>query len=444
MMDNEFNIDPNYRATLVSIVCPSFPDHQTESESLRSIKELRELLRTLGLKAGEAHIQNKKDIDPATILGSGKLAEIAEAAKEDDSKLLVFDFELTARQIANIRKITGLSVVDRVHVILEIFAKHARTREAKIQIEIARLQYMLPRLAGFWSHLNRQRGGVGVLGGEGEKQIELDRRIIREKIEFYKEELIQLEKQRIVRKKRRENQAVTAALVGYTNAGKSSIMNRLCRVEILEENKLFATLDSTYRMLNPDTKPPMIMIDTVGFISNLPNTLIDGFKTTLESALEADLLIIVCDISDPHYEKQLNVTYDVLKELKVENKETIIVFNKKDQLDDDLLKKIVLRKYPNSFLVSSYEPQDMNALRSHVVEYFLAKQDHYDLFIPYDDGGAHSAILSKTNVVNTSNHEKGIFYRIRVPDFIFGNLGVQKYILAPNDPRPEDMEWTTS
>jgi len=127
---------------------------------------------------------------------------------------------------------------------------------------------MLPRLAGFWTHLNRQRGGVGVLGGEGEKQIELDRRIIREKIEFYKEELISLEKQRVVRKKRRENQAVTAALVGYTNAGKSSIMNRLCRVEILEENKLFATLDSTYRMLNPDTKPPMIMIDTVGFISN--------------------------------------------------------------------------------------------------------------------------------------------------------------------------------
>ena len=442
MMDNEFNIDPDYRATLVSIVSPSFPDHQTESESRRSINELRELLRTLGLATGEAHIQNKKEIDPASILGSGKLKEIAEAAEADGSKLLVFDFELTARQITNIRKLTGLSVVDRVHVILEIFAKHARTKEAKIQIEIARLQYMLPRLAGFWTHLNRQRGGVGVLGGEGEKQIELDRRIIRDRIEFYKEELVTLEKQRIVRKKRRENQAVTAALVGYTNAGKSSIMNRLCRVEILEENKLFATLDSTYRMLNPDTKPPMIMIDTVGFISNLPNTLIDGFKTTLESALEADLLIIVCDISDPHYEKQLSVTYEVLKELNVENKETIIVFNKKDQCDDDLLKKIVLRKHPGSFLVSSYDPEDMAALRKHIVEFFLAKQEHFDLFIPYEDGAAHSAVMSKTNVVNTSNHEKGIFYRIRVPDFIFGNLGVQKYILGPNDPRLEETDWT--
>ena len=443
MMDNEFNIDPDYRATLVSIVSPSFPDHQTEGESRRSINELRELLRTLGLKTGSEHIQNKKEIDPASILGSGKLKEIAEAAHADGSKLLVFDFELTARQITNIRELTGLSVVDRVHVILEIFAKHARTKEAKIQIEIARLQYMLPRLAGFWTHLNRQRGGVGVLGGEGEKQIELDRRIIRDRIEFYKEELVTLEKQRNVRKKRRENQAVTAALVGYTNAGKSSIMNRLCRVEILEENKLFATLDSTYRMLNPDTKPPMIMIDTVGFISNLPNTLIDGFKTTLESAIEADLLIIVCDISDPYYEKQLSVTYEVLKELKVEQKETIIVFNKKDQCDDELLKKIVLRKYPGSFLVSSYDPEDMTSLRKHIIEYFLAKQEHFDLFIPYEDGAAHSAIMSKTNIVNTSHHEKGIFYRIRVPDFIFGNLGVQKYILGPNDPRLEETDWTT-
>lgn len=443
MMDNEFNIDSNYKATMVSLVCPSFDDHKTEAETQRSLNELKELLRTLGLKTGEFHIQNKKDIDPATILGSGKLQEIAEAAHEDGSELLVFDFELTARQIANIRKITGLSVVDRNHVILEIFAKHARTREAKIQIEVARLQYMLPRLAGFWTHLNRQKGGVGVLGGEGEKQIELDRRIIREKIEFYKEELVQLEKQRIVRKRKRQNQAVTAALVGYTNAGKSSVMNRLCKVDILEENKLFATLDSTYRMLNPDTKPPMILIDTVGFISNLPNTLIDGFKTTLESAIEADLLIIVCDISDPHYEKHLEVTYEVLEELGVNKKETIIVFNKKDQLQEDLTRKVIMRKYPSSFLVSTYDKEDMSALREYIINYFLEKQDHYDLFVPYEEGQSHSAILSKTNVVRTHNHEKGIFYRIRVPDFIFGQLGVQKYILGPDEVMPEeDNDWS--
>jgi GTP-binding protein HflX len=443
MLDNEFNIDLTYQATLVSIISPSFPEHQTDAESKRSMIELRELLRTLDIKTASDHIQNKKDIDPATILGSGKIKEIAEIAKEEGSKLLVFDFELTARQINNIREITGLSVVDRVHVILEIFAKHARTREAKIQIEIARLQYMLPRLSGFWTHLNRQRGGVGVLGGEGEKQIELDRRIIREKIEFYKEELVSITKQRTERKKKRQHQAVTAAIVGYTNAGKSSIMNRLCRVEVLEENKLFATLDSTYRMLNPDTKPPMIMIDTVGFISNLPNTLIDGFKTTLESALEADLLVIVCDISDPHYEKQLQVTEEVLRELKVFDKEKLIVFNKKDLMQDELKKMLILRKYPESFLVSSLDKEDMKKLRTHIIEFFLKKQNHYDLFVPYEDGSAHSAIVSKTNIISSQNHEKGIFYRVRVPDFMFGNLGINQYILAPNDPIYETPEWTT-
>lgn len=443
MLDNEFNIDTGLKATVVSIISPNFKEHTTEIDTNRSLTELKELLRTLGIKTVSAQVQNRKEIDPATILGSGKIKEIAEIAKDEGSQLLVFDFELTARQNNNIREISELSVVDRVHVILEIFAKHARTREAKIQIEIARLQYMLPRLAGFWTHLNRQRGGVGVLGGEGEKQIELDRRIIREKIEFYKEELIKLETQRNERRKKRQNQAVTAALVGYTNAGKSSIMNRLCRVDILEENKLFATLDSTYRMLNPDTKPPMILIDTVGFISNLPNTLIDGFKTTLESALEADLLVIVCDVSDPHFEKHLEVTQSVLKELQVENKEQLIVFNKSDLLNDNIKKMLIKRKYPDCFMVSSYNPDEMKELRRFIIEYFLQKQDHYDLFIPYEDGAAHSAVLSKTNVLNSQNHEKGIFYRIRVPDFIYGGLGLQKYILAPNDPKREEMIDTT-
>lgn len=438
MLDSEYTLTPDGKACLVSIVCPKFAEHSTEEETTRSLEELRELMRTLGMQAGSEFIQNKKTIDPATILGSGKLEEIAEAAREEEATILAFDFELTASQIRNIKKITGLNIVDRCHVILEIFAKHAQTREAKIQIEIARLQYVLPRLAGFWSHLSRQKGGVGVRGGEGEQQIELDRRIIRERIEFFKRELIEVIKSRDQQKKKRQNQAVTAALVGYTNAGKSSIMNRLCKVNVLEEDRLFATLDSTYRMLNPDTKPPMILIDTVGFLSNLPNTLIDGFRTTLESAMEAELLIIVCDISDPHFEKHLEVTYKVLSELKLENKEKILVFNKKDLLKDDLRKKILLRKHPNSFLVSSYDPEDMNSLREHVINYFLSKQEFYDLFVPYMDGHVHSSLESKTNIMSRQNHETGIFYRVRVPGFIFGSLNIKKYVLAPDDPLREE------
>jgi len=440
MLDNEFHISREGKATLVSMICPKFEHHQTEEESLYSLRELRELLRTLNIEAGEQYFQSRKSIDPATILGSGKIIEIAELAKAEGSKVLVFDFELTSSQIRNIKKITNLSVIDRCHIILEIFAQNARTKDAKIQIEIARLQYILPRLSGFWSHLGRQRGGVGVKGGEGEQQIELDRRIIRDRIEYYKRELKDIAKSREQQRKKRKNEAVTAALVGYTNAGKSSLMNRLCKVDILEKNMLFATLDSTYRTLNPDTKPNMLLIDTVGFISNLPNTLIDGFKTTLESALEADLLLIVCDISDPNYELHLKVTQDVLKDIGVHGKDQLIVFNKKDLLKDPLKTQIIKRKHPNSFVISSFDKVDIDNLRTHVINYFLNKQEHYDIFIPYEDGEAHSMVLSKSNVMAQKNHETGIFYRIRVPDFIFGKMAIKKYILAPDHPLHQELK----
>ncbi len=433
MLEKDFSISKNLKATLISVVSPSLPYHEDSDQVNRSLGELKELLRTLGIPVGSQHIQVKKAVDPASIVGSGKLMEIAEIAKEEGSKILIFDCELTASQIRNIKDLTKLPVIDRCQVILEIFAQHARTKEAKIQIEISRLQYLLPRLTGLWSHLGRQRGGVGVRGGEGEQQIELDRRIIRERIQFFKEELKTIIKSRTQQGKKRKNKAITAALVGYTNAGKSSIMNRLCRVNVLEENKLFATLDSTYRMLNPDTKPPMVLIDTVGFISNLPATLIEGFKTTLESALEADLLIIVADVSDPHFKTHLEVTEKVLGDLGISEKEKIIVFNKKDLLHDDLKKKIILRTYPNSFLISSYNEQDINNLRKFVIDFFLQKQENFDLFIPYENGEAHAKVSKNTNIIKSYNHERGIFYRIKVPEFIFENLGLERFILSPKD-----------
>lgn len=431
MNQDDFKLPLGQKASLVSMVCDKFDSHSTILETNNSLRELRELLRTLGIIGGEEYVQNRKQIDPATMLGEGKLQEIADAAREEGSSLLVFDFELTASQVRNIKKITELEVVDRNTVILEIFAHHARTKEAKIQIEISRLKYLLPRLTSMWGHFSKQRAAGAALGGEGEQQLELDRRMIRERIEFNKKQLEEVQKSREQQRKKRQNQAVTAALVGYTNAGKSSLMNRLCKVNVLEENKLFATLDSTFRTLNPDSKPPMIMIDTVGFISNLPNTLIEGFKTTLESALEADLLLLVCDISDPNYQKHLRVTQDVLKELKIEDKQQIIVFNKKDLLNDPVRARIIMRNFPNSFLVSSYDEDDMKNLRQHVIDFFLSKQDHYDLFIPYEAGDAHSRVRGNANILNTVSHEQGIFYRIRIPDFIFHQLGLGAYILAP-------------
>jgi GTP-binding protein HflX len=433
----DFKLPLGQKASLVSIVCEKFENHSTVLETNGSLRELRELLRTLGLIPGEEYVQNRKQIDPATMLGEGKLVEIADEARAEGSQVLVFDFELTASQHRNIKEITKLEVVDRNTVILEIFAHHARTKEAKIQIEISRLKYLLPRLTSMWGHFSKQRASGAAIGGEGEQQLELDRRMVRERIEFFKKQLDEVQRSREQQRKKRQNQAVTAALVGYTNAGKSSLMNRLCKVNVLEENKLFATLDSTFRTLNPDSKPPMIMIDTVGFISNLPNTLIQGFKTTLESALEADLLIIVCDISDPNYQKHLRVTQEVLKDLKIEEKDQVIVFNKKDLLNDPVRARIIMRNYPNSFLVSSYEEEDMRSLRTFIIDYFLSKQDHYDLFIPYEAGEAHSRVRGNANIMNSVSHEQGIFYRIRIPDFIFQQLGLNNYVLAPS----EAKEW---
>lgn len=433
MSFEEYKINLEDKATLVSIVCDNFEFHKDLAQTESSLLELRELLKTLGVEAGSQHFQNKKKLDPATILGEGKLQEIAEIAKKEDSNILVFDFELTASQMRNIKKITGLEVIDRCMVILEIFAHHARTNDAKIQIEISRLQYMLPRLQSLWTHFSKQKGGIG-LKGEGEQQLELDRRIIRDRIAFHKKQLVEIEKTRKEQRKRRENQVVTAALVGYTNAGKSTLMNKLCKVNVLAEDKLFATLDSTYRTLNPDSKPPMVLIDTVGFIQNLPNTLVEGFKTTLESALEADLLIVVCDLSDPAYKKHLEVTQEVINELNIENKDQIIVFTKKDKVQDQFLPKIVMRNLKASFLVSSHDDEDIQGLREYIINYFLSQQAHFDLFVPYSEGEAQSRILANANVLKTHHHEQGTYYRVRIPGFIFNQLGLHKFVLAPNDP----------
>ena len=428
---DEYKVELSQKASLVSLVCERFEGYETSQQTNASLRELRELLRTLGVEAGSDFVQNKSSLEAATMLGTGKLEEISFAAKAEGSQLLVFDFELTASQIRNIKNITGLEVIDRSMVILEIFAHHARTSEARLQVEISRLQYMLPRLQSLWTHFSKQKGGIG-LKGEGEQQLELDRRIIREKIEFMKKQLVDVAKSREQQSKKRQNKAVTAALIGYTNAGKSSLMNKLCKVNVLAEDKLFATLDSTFRTLNPDSKPPMILIDTVGFIQNLPNTLVAGFKTTLESALEAELLIIVCDLSDPNYKKHLEVTQEVLEDLNIKDKDQMVVFTKKDKIVDAFLPKMAMRNLKASFLVSTLDDQDMLDLRGFIVNYFLEKQAHFDIFIPYQAGDAQSKVIANANILNTEHHENGTFYRIRIPDFIFNQLGLKDFILAPN------------
>jgi len=287
-----------------------------------SLSELDRLLDTLGVRTGIRVNAPVRRIVAGTYFGTGKLDEVklmAEASA-DPIDLFVLDVDLTPRQLQNIEKILGKPVLDRTGIILEIFSRHARTRESKTQVELAKLQYVLPRLAHLWNHFERQRGGGVGNKGMGEKQIEVDRRLVKRRIQILRGRLEEIEKERVVQRTSREN-LLKVALVGYTNAGKSTLLNALTESSVLAEDKLFATLDATVRALNPDSHPPIVAIDTVGFISRIPTNLIASFRSTLEEIQEADLIVHVVDASSTQAREQYETTCSVLKDLGCEEKE---------------------------------------------------------------------------------------------------------------------------
>jgi len=291
------------------------------------LEELAFLIDTAGGIPDKRFIQNLEFPDPKTYVGTGKLAEIAEYIEANEISLAVFDDELSPSQLRNIEKELKCKILDRTNLILDIFAKRARTSHARTQVELAQYQYLLPRLTRLWTHLERQQGGIG-MRGPGETEIETDRRIVRDKISLLKERLISIDKQKITQRKNRES-LIRVALVGYTNVGKSTIMNLLSKSDVFAENKLFATLDTTVRKVVIDNIP-FLLTDTVGFIRKLPHGLVESFKSTLDEVREADILIHVVDISHPDFEEQINVVNQTLAEIKVIDKPTILIFNKID------------------------------------------------------------------------------------------------------------------
>lgn len=313
------------KAVFVGIIT----DKDEENRVMEYLDELEFLAETAGATRDKKFVQRLERPDNATYIRSGKLKEIAEYCEENEIKYVIFDDELSGTQQRNIEKIIKTcSVIDRTSLILEIFAQRAKTAYAKMQVELARYNYMLPRLAGMWTHLERQRGGMGTRGGMGETQIEIDRRIVKERISKLKEQLKKVDRQMATQRGNR-GQLVRLALVGYTNVGKSTLMNLLSKSDVFAENKLFATLDTTVRKVVLENVP-FLLSDTVGFIRKLPTQLIEAFKSTLDEVREADILVHVVDISHPGFEEQMEVVEQTLRDIQADNKPVYVVFNKVD------------------------------------------------------------------------------------------------------------------
>ncbi len=381
-------------AVLVGLITPN----QSEERAIEYLEELAFLADTAGAEPIKRFTQRIDYPNPKTFVGPGKLMEIKEYIVEREIGLIIFDDELTPKQLRNIENELKILVLDRTNLILDVFAKRAQTASAKTQVELAQLQYMLPRLTRMWTHLERQRGGIG-LRGPGETQIETDRRIILTKISLLKQNLKAIDKQMATQRKNR-GKMVRVALVGYTNVGKSTLMNILSKSDVFAENKLFATLDTTVRKVIVDNLP-FLLTDTVGFIRKLPHHLIESFKSTLDEVREADFLVHVVDISHPNFEEQMEIVQQTLKEIDPREKPTLVIFNKIDAFThtpkeeddlsplkrenislDDLKKTYIAKLSDNCIFISAKKGINMDNLKE--LLYQKVKAIHVERY-PYND-----------------------------------------------------------
>ncbi len=382
------------------------------------LNELTSLLDTLGVKVLSRVVQRRQKFTPNCLIGEGKAEEIRDLALAANAKTVVFDRQLSPPQVRNLERIMGCEVLDRTGVILEIFARHARSAQAKTQVEIAQLEYMLPRLGGQWTHLDRQRGGVNSRG-MGEKQIEIDRRRARERIARLERHLETIRKDRMNQRKARRNE-LKVAIVGYTNSGKTTVMVALTKADFKPQDVLFATLDASVRTLDPHARPKVLLSDTVGFIRNLPHGLVESFKSTLDEVLEADLLLHVVDVSHELFRAQMKTTEDVLREIGAGDIPVLMIFNKTDRLQDPVLPKILKAAYRTSVFVSAHSEEDMVRLRRHVLNYFEENLVKATLEVAPDDQATISLIYQCCLILNSdfNDQEKSVFEVRTVPSVL--------------------------
>jgi len=402
------NVDQE-KALLVGVIRPG----TTESQIHEHLDELELLAETAGAKIAGRITQRVSKINPATFIGKGKAEELLNQAKELGVKLIVFDDELSSGQIKNYHKISeNVKVLDRSGLILDIFHKHAKTKEARTQVDLAYMEYLLPRLTRQWTHLERQMGGIGTRAGMGETQIEIDRRLIRTRISKLKKELTRIEKERDTQSYRRQSE-FRVSLVGYTNAGKSTLFKALTGSDVYIQDQLFATLDTTVRQLQIDESHPILLSDTVGFIRKLPHNLVASFKSTLKEVLEADLILVMLDISSSQIEDHFQTIENVLKDMGAQEIPQILVLNKVDLISDGNMIEKRQREFPNSVSVSAQQHLRLSELKSRILGKMEENFQTIDLEFPYDQGKTIAHAQEGVEVLKREYEEDRVKLKIR-------------------------------
>ncbi|MFQ6675721.1 MAG: GTPase HflX [Fidelibacterota bacterium] len=408
MTGTDHTISPE-KVVLVGVIHPGMV-RETVTEHL---DELELLARTAGAEVVGRFIQKRERIDPRYFVGKGKAGEIVQKAQLLDTHTVIFDDELSPSQVRNFLKLTSnLKVIDRTGLILDIFMKHARSREAKTQVELAQLQYLLPRLTRRWTHLERQMGGIGTRAGMGETQIEVDRRLIRDRIATLRRDLDRIERERETQSKRRR-EVFRVALVGYTNSGKSTLMNALTGSEVFVEDQLFATLDTTVRSLDLNSAHRVLLSDSVGFIRKLPHTLVASFKSTLKEVLESDLLVVLLDASSPHMEDHLRTVREVLADIGAHKKESLTVINKVDLIDDPAIIQAYRSRFPHAIFISALNHLRLDSLQDAIVRAMDASFRTATVVLPPASSREISSVYDQVEVLETRYEKDGVYLKIR-------------------------------
>jgi GTPase len=409
-------MDEPLKAFLVTLQPPG----QSDTEAMHHLDELAGLVKTLGMETVESLVVKHRENHSRLLIGTGKAQEIADRAQDVGADLVVFDDDLSPSQQRNWEADTGLTVIDRQEVILEIFSERAFTREAVLQVALARMQYSLPRLVRSYASLSRQRGGARGNRGGGEMQLEVDRRVILDKIDKLKDELEVVRKHRDRTRQRREKSSIpTVSIVGYTNAGKSTLLNVLTDAGVLQENKLFATLDPTTRRAALGNGVEVLLTDTVGFIQKLPHHLVDAFRSTLEEAVQADFLVHLVDASHPDWDTHRTTTLSVLGSLGSGDKPQVLVFNKVDALPDDVLRRGLEIQYPEAVFVSLHKGTGLEALKQRLVETVKKLHAPRLLKLPLDRGDLVGYLYKHAQVLAERYTDTAIEIEALVPPSAF-------------------------